>query len=705
MGSTFWTMLRKNLMIVAVMSVLMALLCCIIGQNENTRLKKELAQGVEDGLENFEFQLAAVQSAFFKAYEQEDIASLMRMDGEPTPYDYYKIKRSQEYVSSLAFANAYAHDMMLFMRVPHILLTKYASFLTAEDYQKHYQLNVFELSQDMLQKKSQIAPGFIASSFRSSYDTRSVSAIIHYFSASSFPGSNNLLVFAVYDIERVLKTILPIELPADSRLCLTDTAGTALIEKNAEKPWQKDAEIIVQSRLFKLEWALSPSWMKQQSGPLSSMAALFAVLAFVLGLVMSIFAAVKQARPVKLLLLADEEKSKRSREEMNFVREEILCMNQQHQDVIKQLKNTQTALMHNMIERLLFSKDLGTADLEEISEYIGDFPDAYCVCFGKILGDTPTARAAFMHAIRTRRPNSTLFHQLDPEAFALVWGLKEGQTQASAVQEAQKMLVDLQFGPESPIRMVVSQPAHGVENVAAAFSQARRAFFQTEQWGTVCVMCAQPPQFSAVGLHDFSALYRALVSGSAEQSKALLTQAYGSADLDSESLYYTLRTTLVLAARDSLKQHAVQPPVYSRGLNRQLEALLQKADEITACVNEEKKSHNHTLKQDILEYIDNNFSDPELYGRSLADKFHISEKYLYNFIKEQTGSSMGELIMNLRLNQAIELLQKSDLPVGQIGAKVGFVSQNTFYKAFKREFGLSPTEYRQREKEGGCAAK
>ncbi|HML49048.1 MAG TPA: AraC family transcriptional regulator, partial [Clostridia bacterium] len=107
-----------------------------------------------------------------------------------------------------------------------------------------------------------------------------------------------------------------------------------------------------------------------------------------------------------------------------------------------------------------------------------------------------------------------------------------------------------------------------------------------------------------------------------------------------------------------------------------------------------KRSHNEALKVRVLQYIQEHFQDSGLYGAAVADQAGISEKYLYNFIKEQTGQSVGEYIQSLRMGLALKLLEEGTEAVSQIYAKVGFNSNNSFYKAFKRAYGVSPSQYR-----------
>ena len=79
----------------------------------------------------------------------------------------------------------------------------------------------------------------------------------------------------------------------------------------------------------------------------------------------------------------------------------------------------------------------------------------------------------------------------------------------------------------------------------------------------------------------------------------------------------------------------------------------------------------------------------------VAEKFSLSEKYFFAFVKEQTGKSFGKYIENIRLDKVIELLKTTDTNVNEIAQQVGFNSISTFYKTFNRVFGVSPAEWRK----------
>ena len=110
-----------------------------------------------------------------------------------------------------------------------------------------------------------------------------------------------------------------------------------------------------------------------------------------------------------------------------------------------------------------------------------------------------------------------------------------------------------------------------------------------------------------------------------------------------------------------------------------------------------RKSANLGLKEDILRYIQENFAQPELYNGGIAERFQISEKYLSEFFREQTGGSVGKYIEKLRLDYACKLILESNFSMKEIGEKCGFHNQSTFYKSFNRVYGISPKQYKNHE--------
>ncbi len=121
-------------------------------------------------------------------------------------------------------------------------------------------------------------------------------------------------------------------------------------------------------------------------------------------------------------------------------------------------------------------------------------------------------------------------------------------------------------------------------------------------------------------------------------------------------------------------------------------------------INRQKVSHNSQLVNSILAYINQNYADSQLSATAIARRFNISSKYMSQFIKSQTGRTYSEYLENVRLEHALQLLKKPDINVMQIANSVGFANQNTFYKAFKRVYKVSPSTWRSSGSEAGASS-
>ena len=82
--------------------------------------------------------------------------------------------------------------------------------------------------------------------------------------------------------------------------------------------------------------------------------------------------------------------------------------------------------------------------------------------------------------------------------------------------------------------------------------------------------------------------------------------------------------------------------------------------------------------------------------RELAGKLYLSEGYLSRFFKKNYGMSFAEYVTNVRLHHAVDELLYSDTPITRIVYDNGFPSVALFNKAFKKEYGETPSELRKK---------
>lgn len=104
-------------------------------------------------------------------------------------------------------------------------------------------------------------------------------------------------------------------------------------------------------------------------------------------------------------------------------------------------------------------------------------------------------------------------------------------------------------------------------------------------------------------------------------------------------------------------------------------------------------SNSDKLMERIMAVINNNLENPDLKVEMLSEEVGLSRAQLHRRMKEMTGISAGEFIRNIRLKKAAELLSERKINVSQIAYMVGFSSQTHFSTAFRKYYGVSPTEY------------
>ena len=97
----------------------------------------------------------------------------------------------------------------------------------------------------------------------------------------------------------------------------------------------------------------------------------------------------------------------------------------------------------------------------------------------------------------------------------------------------------------------------------------------------------------------------------------------------------------------------------------------------------------------IRSYIDENYKDPDLCMKQLADKFSMHRTQISKVLKAQLGVTFSEYLQELRINKALELMQAVDLPLSEIANIVGYINYITFKNAFVRVKGMTPRDYRK----------
>lgn len=102
-----------------------------------------------------------------------------------------------------------------------------------------------------------------------------------------------------------------------------------------------------------------------------------------------------------------------------------------------------------------------------------------------------------------------------------------------------------------------------------------------------------------------------------------------------------------------------------------------------------------TLIQRIQEYIHRHLAE-DVSLQTLAASVDMHPVYLSKIYKLATGEGLKDYLYRVRMERAIQLLTNKDLKVYEIAEQIGYLNTAYFIKVFKKEYGLTPQEYRDR---------
>ena len=116
-----------------------------------------------------------------------------------------------------------------------------------------------------------------------------------------------------------------------------------------------------------------------------------------------------------------------------------------------------------------------------------------------------------------------------------------------------------------------------------------------------------------------------------------------------------------------------------------------------------RRGNQSERMKEIFDFLTMNYRE-QISLQKLADQLFLSPTYLSRYIKKNLNMSFLKLLQNIRLEYAVEELVCSDKTVLKIAMDNGFSGITGFNRSFQESYGMSPTEYRQKQQESSRKA-
>ncbi len=105
---------------------------------------------------------------------------------------------------------------------------------------------------------------------------------------------------------------------------------------------------------------------------------------------------------------------------------------------------------------------------------------------------------------------------------------------------------------------------------------------------------------------------------------------------------------------------------------------------------------DEVMMNQLMQFIEQRIGDEELKVDEMAEAVNMSRTVFYGRVRSLVGMSPSDFLRSVRMQRATQLLVHSRMAVAEVAYAVGFTDPKYFSKCFKKDTGLTPSEYRAR---------
>ena len=441
-------------------------------------------------------------------------------------------------------------------------------------------------------------------------------------------------------------------------------------------------------------------------------------IAFLLGTIASIYFAYRRSRPIERILHIIHDMDRQPNVQNSFLEIEgtVLNMISEISHCKTTIESLDTMVADSLKEKLFISGLSTEQEIHSFQQYFGDFSFSMNALVFSIPEKTTFSKEISLKELLYEQllqlsQKTIILYQAENYIYCLmesVSGLSD------LLSNCLKHIRELH---NQSVKVGISNPFQDISYTQHASTQAKRRLSAGYRIDGVYVFThtySSRAVRSLISIQDLDNLQRTLLSGNGQNADRILKTIHQTIShseqnsVELRQMFFSLRSvyatvcnqfSLEAERNGETRYHA---PILPNDLD---EYDLDSVYEVFRNLNIELQQQYgivmartaRNLGADILAYIDQNYTDPNLCAGVIADVFHISEKYVFQLLKSCCNETLNDRILRLRIDEGIRLLTTTDLTITTIAKKTGFSSSNTMYKAFMRVKGISPSSYRGKE--------
>ena len=216
------------------------------------------------------------------------------------------------------------------------------------------------------------------------------------------------------------------------------------------------------------------------------------------------------------------------------------------------------------------------------------------------------------------------------------------------------------------------------------------------------ILCTAPPP-AAANQMDYNNLMYSITMNRTEQirefcreyfSKLLYVPMPPPNYIRGMCIYLITDIQKELGSEKEFSQAEVVLPMNSIRTFEELKAYME--DFLVACAGKQGAGENGPKNQIIqaAEYYIKSHMGEKILAKDVARHVNLSDVYFTSYFKLKTGVNFRDYVIRIKMEHAKGLMErKPDMPVAEVAAAIGYDDYRSFYRVFKQNTGVSPSDY------------
>lgn len=221
----------------------------------------------------------------------------------------------------------------------------------------------------------------------------------------------------------------------------------------------------------------------------------------------------------------------------------------------------------------------------------------------------------------------------------------------------------------------------------------------------------EAPETNMVNMFEAPSLSTLLESGKWEEAITKIESILSTNDPTNELTYNQLFTVLLYLSSSFAMVISSENVTVEEQLGEEFNLLMYKKSQLSkhrilawaekiinsimARSSQRIDDSQQQIASKVRKFIDDHLNEG-ITLQLIADYIGLHPVYLSKVYKTSTGETIGNYLFRIRMERAAYLLLKTDLKIMEISSKLGFLATPHFIKIFKKHFGCTPQEYRNR---------